>query len=136
MNRSKLKLITIFFLMLILQSGSPVFSQTGIDLDPAKWANALSKKDLSSYDSLTSLVVKLQKADSLQAFQFLDKLSEKGRSKGDHFQALFNCLKASVIFNKCYYKFYQNRPTSVNIDWVKQQLILLTGQKMICWWHM
>jgi tetratricopeptide (TPR) repeat protein/DNA-binding CsgD family transcriptional regulator len=111
--------------MLILQSGSPVFSQTPKELDPAKWANALSKKDLSSYDSLISFALKLQKGDSLQVFQFLDKLSEKGKSKGDHFGALFTCLKAAAIFHKCYYEFYQVGKTPGNIDWVKQQLVSL-----------
>jgi hypothetical protein len=47
----------------------------------------------------------MQEVDSLPAFQFLDQLSEKGRSKGDHFQAFFNCLRASVIYNRYYYDF-------------------------------
>jgi tetratricopeptide (TPR) repeat protein len=125
MNRSKPKLITIFFLMLILQSASPIFSQTLKDLDPGKWAVELSKKDRGTYDSLSSLVLKLQNVDSLKAFQFLDELSEKGRSKGDHFEALFNCLKAATIFHKCYYEFYRFGKTSGNMDWVKQQLMSL-----------
>src|SRR6187402_3389109 len=95
------------------------------DLDPEKWAVELSKKDRSAYDSLNGLVLELQKVDSLQAFQFLDELSEKGRSKGDHFQTLFNCVKARIIYYKSYWEFYQNRPTSVNIDWMKQQLMKL-----------
>jgi DNA-binding CsgD family transcriptional regulator len=95
------------------------------ELDHEKWVVALSKKDRSVFDSLQSLVLKLQKVDSLQAFQFLDELAEKGKSKGDHFHALFNCLKARIIFHKCYYELYQNRPTSVNLDQVKQQLVQL-----------
>ena len=46
------------------------------DLDPEKWVVALSNKDHSSYDSLPNLLIQLQKVDSLQAFQFLDELSE------------------------------------------------------------
>src|SRR6478736_6024172 len=95
------------------------------ELDPGKWASELSKKDRSTYDSLYQLTAKLQKADSLKAFQFLDELAKKGRSKGDHFQALFNCVKARIIYYKSYWEFYQNRPTSVNIDWIKQQLMKL-----------
>ena len=95
------------------------------DLDPEKWAVELSKKDRSTYDSLNQLTIQLQKVDSLKAFQFLDELAEKGRSKGDHFQALFNCVKARIIYYKSYWEFYQNRPTSVNIDWIKQQLMKL-----------
>ena len=95
------------------------------DLDPKKWANELSKKDRGTYDSLYQLIKELEKVDSVKAFQFLDKLAEKGRSKGDHFQALFNCLKAQIIDYKSYYEFYQNRPASVNVDLIKQQLMRL-----------
>jgi len=95
------------------------------DLDPEKWVVALSKKDRSSYDSLNSLMITLQKVDSLRAFQFLDELSEKGRSKGDHFQALFNCVKARAIYNKCYYEFNRVGKTPPNIDWIKQQQLNL-----------
>ena len=95
------------------------------DLDPKKWAGELSKKDRSSYDSLRSLVVKMQEVDSLPAFQFLDQLSEKGRSKGDHFQAFFNCLKVSVIYNKYYYDFQRVGKTPGNIDWIRQQIMNL-----------
>jgi tetratricopeptide (TPR) repeat protein len=67
----------------------------------------------------------LENVDSVKAFQFLDELAEKGRSKGDHFHALFNCLKAQIIYYKSYYEFYQNRPASVNVDLIKQQLMRL-----------
>ena len=95
------------------------------DLDPGEWVAALSKKDRSSYDSLHRLVVKLDKVDSLQAFQFLDELTKKGRSKGDHFQAIFNCLKAAIIHNKCFYDFHRVGKTPGNIDWIRQQLMNL-----------
>ena len=95
------------------------------DLDPEKWAVELSKKDRGVYDSLFSLAVRLEKVDSIKAFQFLDELAEKGRSKGDHFKALFNCLKARIIYYKSYWEFYRNRPTSVNLDLIKQQLMRL-----------
>jgi tetratricopeptide (TPR) repeat protein len=93
------------------------------DPDPEKWVAALSKKDRSSYDSLPQLTLILQKVDSLQAFQFLEKLAEKGSSKGDHFKALFNCLKARVIYYKCYYEFSKVGRKPSNTDWVKQQLM-------------
>src|SRR6187549_3994567 len=95
------------------------------DLDPEKWAVELSKKDRGVYDSLFSLAVRLEKVDSIKAFQFLDELAEKGRSKGDHFKALFNCLKARIIYFKSYWEFYRNRPTSVNLNLIKQQLMRL-----------
>ncbi len=95
------------------------------DLDPGKWAVELSKKDRSVYDSLPGLISKLQKIDSLQTFQFIDELAEKGRSKGDHFKAFLNSVKARMIFYKCYYEFQRVGKVPVNIDWVKQQLITL-----------
>jgi hypothetical protein len=95
------------------------------DLDAKKWANELSKKDRGTYDSLYQLIKQLENVDSVKAFQFLDELAEKGRSKGDHFHALFNCLKAQIIYYKSYYEFYQNRPASVNVDLIKQQLMRL-----------
>jgi len=100
-------------------------SAQSTELDPEKWAVELSKKDRSVYDSLPGLISKLQKIDSLQAFQFIDELAEKGRSKGDHFKALFNSVKARMIFYKCYYGFQRVGKVPVNIDWVKQQLITL-----------
>jgi len=95
------------------------------ELNADKWVVALSKKDLSSYDSLPILTLKLQKVDSLQAFQFVDELAEKGPSKGDYFKALFNCLKARVIYYKCYFEFSRAGKTPPRIDWVKQQLMSL-----------
>jgi hypothetical protein len=95
------------------------------DLDAKKWANELSKKDRGTYDSLYQLIKQLENVDSVKAFQFLDELAEKGRSKGDHFHVLFNCLKAQIIYYKSYYEFYQNRPASVNVDLIKQQLMRL-----------
>jgi len=57
-----------------------VFAQPAhAELDPEKWAVELSKKDRSVYDSLPGLISKLQKIDSLQAFQFIDELAEKRR---------------------------------------------------------
>jgi tetratricopeptide (TPR) repeat protein len=93
------------------------------DLDPEKWAVELSKKDRSVYDSLTSLELKLQKVDSIQTSQFLDALAERGKSKGDHFKALFNSLKASLLYNKDYYEYYRVGKTPANIDLIRQQLM-------------
>ena len=114
----------LFILLGLLPTYISSFAQSK-ELDSEKWVIELSKKDLSVYDSLSKLALKLQEVDSLHAFQFLDELDEKGKSKGDHFHALFNCLKALIIYNKCYYEFYQNRPTTVNVDLIKQQLMRL-----------
>ena len=113
-------LVTIAFIFSI-----QFLSAQPTDLDAKKWANELSKKDRDTYDSFYQLITQLEKVDSVKAFQFLDELAEKGRSKGDHFQALFNCLKAQIIYYKSYYEFYQNRPTSGNVDLIKQQLMRL-----------
>jgi len=95
------------------------------DLDPEKWAVELSKKDRSAYANVDSLTMKLDQLDSIKSFQFLDVLAEKGRSKGDHFKALFNCLKARIIYNKCYYEFYRVGKTPLNVDSIKRELIKL-----------
>src|SRR6187399_133720 len=95
------------------------------DLDPGKWAVELSKKDRSVYDSLNSLTRKLQKGDTLKAFQFLDELSERGKSKGDQFKALYNCLKARVIYYKDYQEYYRVGKTPPNVDQIKEQLMRL-----------
>ena len=81
-------LVTIAFIFSI-----QFLSAQPTDLDAKKWANELSKKDRDTYDSFYQLITQLEKVDSVKAFQFLDELAEKGRSKGDHFQALFNCLR-------------------------------------------
>jgi len=120
----KIKIYCLCILFGLLPAYISSFAQSK-ELDPEKWVAELSKKDRSVYDSLSPLITKLQKVDSIKAFQFLDELAEKGRSKGDHFQALINCLKARMIYYKCYYEFYKNRPTSVNIDLIKQQLMRL-----------
>jgi len=108
----------------LLSASISLFAQSK-ELNAEKWVAALSKKDRSSYDSLNSLMITLQKVDSLRAFQFLDELAEKGRSKGDHFMALFNCVKARVIYNKCYYEFNRVGKTPPNIDWIRQQQLNL-----------
>ena len=114
MNQSKPKLITIFFLMLIVQLVSPVFSQTSKRLDAEKWATELNKKSYTtdeSYIRLRSFLIYTDSAsalafagsyslvaDSAATFRFLNELAEKGRSKGDYFRARFNCLEAICIY--------------------------------------
>ena len=108
------KLRALFTLALIFTI--QFLSAQSTELDPEKWAVALSKKDPSAYDSLYQLIAKLQEGDSIRVFQFLDELAEKGRSKRDHFKALFNCLKARNIYNKRYYEFYRIGKTPVEQD--------------------
>ena len=124
MAATQRNIFRLIILIGLLSASNSSFAQSK-DLDPEKWAIELSKKDRSSYDSLLSLKIRLQGVDSLQAFQFLDHLAEKGRSKGDHFQALFNALKAAVIYERCYYDFQQVGKTPGNIDWIKQQIMKL-----------
>ena len=120
----KISIYCICILFGLLPAYISSFAQSK-ELDPEKWAVELSKKDRNSYDRLLPLIVELQKLDSLHTFQFLDKLAEKGRSKGDHFQAIFNCLKARMIYEKCYYEFYSVGKIPPNVDWIKQQLMKL-----------
>ena len=113
MNRSKPKLITIF-LILILQSTSPIFSQTPKELDPKEWANELSKKSYTHDKVYTKLDSLLEYADSSHGmifgrshslfidsatvFNFLNALTAEGKSTDDHFKVAFNCLKARAIY--------------------------------------
>lgn len=124
MAATQRNIFRVIILIGLLAASISSFAQSK-DFDPDKWVAALGKNDRSSYDSLASLQIKLQAVDSLQAFQFLDQLAEKGRSKGDHFQALFNCLKASVIYVRSYYDFQRVGKTPANIDSIKQQLMNL-----------
>jgi hypothetical protein len=79
------------FIIAFIFSVQFVFAQPAPDLDPEKWVVELSKKDRSAYSSLNSLTVKLQGLDSVKVIQFLDKLAEEGKSKGDHFKQFFYC---------------------------------------------
>jgi tetratricopeptide (TPR) repeat protein len=111
--------------MLILQSVSPVFSQTVKELDPEKWANEFSEKDHEMQESVRQLDSILQHVDSTRTFQFLDELEQAGKAKGYRFHALFNCLKARAIYFKYgYYTFYQDRKPT-NLSQIKQQLMKL-----------
>lgn len=119
----KLRPLLSVLLILTLQSGFSQPQQT--DLNADKWFVALNKEDRSVYDSLHKVVLELQKVDSLTTFQFLDELSKKGKSKGYHFQAVFNCLKARMIYYKCYYQLQKQNKPIPNTGWVKDQLMSL-----------
>jgi DNA-binding CsgD family transcriptional regulator/tetratricopeptide (TPR) repeat protein len=113
-----------FLLLGILTTQFSSFAQSK-EPDVEKWVVELSKKNRGVYDSVFNLMRKLEKADSLQAFIFLDKLAEKGKSKTEHFQALYNCLKSSVIYYHCYYKLYLDNKVVPNQDQIRQQLMRL-----------
>lgn len=106
-----------------LSKSFPCYTQS--ELKPEKWIADLSREDRSVYDSLKVLVLKLEKVDSSTALHFLDDLSEKGKSKGDHFQAFFNCLKARVIYYKWYYELDQGKKANGGVDVIRQELIHL-----------
>ena len=112
--RTLVTIIFIFFLQCL--SAQPAIP------DVKKWVAELSKKDRSVYDSLPVLTLELQKVDSLKAFQFVDELAERGRSNDDQFIALLNCLRARMIYYKCYYEYIRVGKTPANVDWIKQQL--------------
>jgi len=66
-------------------------------LRPGKWAAELSKKDYAAEESAEELRKILTATDSADTFQFIEALEKDGKSKGDHFKARFNCIKAEVI---------------------------------------
>src|ERR1700693_5762114 len=137
MNRSKPKLITIFFLMLILQPAPAIFSQIPKELDPKKWANELSKESYTHNKVYSKLDSLLEYADSSHAlmfgvsysffndsttlFNFLNELAEEGKSMGDRFKVGFNCLKARAIF-------YTNR--KYNLAPLKEEVKQLLSSAM------
>jgi DNA-binding CsgD family transcriptional regulator len=103
-----------FFLMLILQSATTVFSQIPKELDAKKWANELSKKNYihdKVYAKLDSILEYADTShgiifggpyslfiDSANVFNFLNALAEEGKSADDHFKVEFNCLKARAVY--------------------------------------
>ena len=112
MNQSRSKLITIFFLVLIVQSASPVFSQTSKRLDAEKWAKELSKKSYTHDKVFTKLDSLLDYADpvvfggyptffidSASVFNFLNALPAEAKSINDYFKVAFNCQKARAIYH-------------------------------------
>ena len=53
-----------------------------------------SQNTIDNYNLIRDFVIKL---DSLETFNFLDKISKSPKAKGPYFLARFNCLKASNI---------------------------------------
>jgi len=112
----------LFVLLGLLPTCSNSFAQPPT-LDPAKWAVALSKKDYTANENVVGELRQIIVAtDSAHTFQFIDALEKNGKSKGDHFKARFNCIKAGAICLKnIYYEFYQERKP-VNLDLIRKQL--------------
>ena len=100
-------------------------SAQAIELNPRKLADELDEASYLKDELMESLTIKLQTTDSVQAFHFLDELAESGRSKGYHFQARFNCLKARIIYLKnVYYGQYQDRK-HIDLTRIKEELMEL-----------
>ena len=96
-----------------------------IELNPQKIADEISVTSHKNEELLENLIGTLQKEDSAKASQFLNELYEKGKSKGYHFQARYNCIKANIIFFRtAYYVQYQDRKT-VDLNEIKKQLMEL-----------
>ncbi|HKO80641.1 MAG TPA: tetratricopeptide repeat protein [Chitinophagaceae bacterium] len=101
----------------------PCYAQP--ELDPGKWVKELADKDPKKNEAAKRLSEVLYHTDSAKIFQFLDEVAQKGKSKGYHFHARFNVIKAGVIYTKnAYYELYQERK-SVNRDSIRQQLVKL-----------
>jgi DNA-binding CsgD family transcriptional regulator/tetratricopeptide (TPR) repeat protein len=69
-------------------------------LNPRQWAAELGKKHSFDEENWMGVSSPLWKLDSLQAFQFLEQLAQKGDLEEYHFGARFHCLKATVLSNK------------------------------------
>jgi len=94
-------------------------------LYPEECAEVLDKKDFSVIDSIRMYSLTINKMDSLQAFQFLDKLADEGKSKGGYFRARFNIIKGSIIYTKKAYRdlYYGKKPHDLNL--VREELMKL-----------
>lgn len=108
----------IFFLIVFFETSNRGFAQPK-DLDPEKWAIELDKKDYSANKSARQLDSTLSHSDSITVVNFLSRLQEIGKSKGDYFQARFNCIKARQLFflNAPYQQ--QQRKYPNNLDRIK-----------------
>jgi len=62
--------IRVLLLLGFLERSHASFAQP-TDLDPAKWANEMSKKGHSVVDAITQLNLSLIQLDSVEAFRFL-----------------------------------------------------------------
>jgi DNA-binding CsgD family transcriptional regulator len=119
----KISIFSIFILLALLLKCHSCYAQS--ELDPAKWVKELADKDPKKNEAAKRLSEVLYNTDSAKAFQFLDEIAQKGKSKGYHFKARFTILKAGIIYTKnAYYDFYQDRK-SINRDSIKQQLMKL-----------
>ncbi|MGZ3847229.1 MAG: tetratricopeptide repeat protein [Flavisolibacter sp.] len=66
--------------------------------DAHEWAAKLSTKQYEGNEYEAKLDSLLNNFDSAKVFIFLDQLQKEGKSRGDHFYARFNCLKARQLF--------------------------------------
>jgi hypothetical protein len=99
-------------------------------LDPHKIANELDSKSYKVSDSFWVLQVTLDKIDSSKAFLFLDALAKVGDSKGYHFKARLNCLRARTLsFKNVYYQYYQDRK-AVDLEPIKKEINMLLAAAM------
>jgi DNA-binding CsgD family transcriptional regulator len=122
------KLQAIFTLAFI--STIQFLSAQSTELDPEKWAVELSKKDYTANENVRELRQIFAATDSAHTFQFIEALEKNGKSRGDHFKARFNCIKAGAIYLKnIYYEFYQDRKP-VNLDLIRKQMTELYTSAM------
>jgi hypothetical protein len=100
------------------------------DLDAGRWAMELSKKSYHASENSGKLDSILEQVDSIRTFQFLNQLQEKGKSKGNHFLARFNCIKARALFYKnAPYRFNQPKYPA-NLDPIKDTVKELFASAM------
>lgn len=86
-------------LLSLIFTPSSGFAQK-LGLEPDKWAIELAKGGLTEENSMGSLNLLLEKADSARAFGFLDSCETAGKEKGYFFTAHFNMVKAKYLYDK------------------------------------
>ncbi|MBS1575909.1 MAG: tetratricopeptide repeat protein [Bacteroidetes bacterium] len=91
-------------------------------LDAEKIANELDQKGPEANKEVYSLDSMLVLRDSSLVMLFLNKLEEKGQSKGYHFHARFNALKAGQIYQHTIYLKNVKIYSTVTREQIKQLL--------------
>lgn len=90
------KTIAVFILLNAFQQSFAQSPSLSVDT----WSDELGYQDYKQKQSYIRLYSILLLTDSSTTFQFLQILEDKGKTKGLHFRARFNCLKASQLYNK------------------------------------
>ncbi len=100
--RSRKTIAHILLLIICSTICGTVAAQNKLGLDPAKWAQELSKKELTEVNSMGSLSLQLMETDTVKALGFLDAVETSANVKGYFFTAHFCMVKAKFLYDKCF----------------------------------